>query len=90
MFEPVRAWMDHAADNELLNSAVGPGLVDFRPTRRGGPTRSTGAHRRPAQCQHASAWEQVGELLGLPHEARWHKIWDDCTEMRQLIYPPLW
>ena len=82
--------MDHAGDDELAKSAVEfQAWSIFNP--RGAVARLEQvpiAARRNASA--ASAWEQVAELLGLPHEARWHKIWDDCTEMRQLIYPPLW
>jgi hypothetical protein len=90
LFEPVRAWMDHASDLELLKSAVEfQAWSIFDP--RGAVARLEQvpiAARRNTGA--GSAWEQVAELLGLPHEARWHKIWDDSSEMRQFIYPPLW
>jgi hypothetical protein len=90
LFEPVRVWMDHAGDQELANSAV-----EFQAWSILDPRAAVArleqvpiAYRRDASA--ASTWQQVAEMLGLPHEARWHTFWDDFTEMRQLIYPLLW
>jgi hypothetical protein len=37
-----------------------------------------------------SARQRVSKSLRLSHEARWRDIWEDATEMRQMIYPGLW
>jgi len=90
LFEPVQDWIEHADDQELdRRVAVFQAWSIFDPraavARLAQVPLSSGRDRGAD-----SARQQVAEMLGLPHEARWRTIFGQFTELRQLQYPALW
>jgi hypothetical protein len=83
LFEPVRAWMEHT-DNldrafmgfeawSVFDPRAAVARLERMPTT---PTFELGADG-------ARVW--VAEMLGLPHDVRWQRLWRSYTEMSSVI-----
>jgi Carboxypeptidase regulatory-like domain len=90
VFEPVRAWMERVDDNELAKSALAFQAWAIFDPRAAAARLEQVAVAPQRESDGNDARTEVAEMMQLPHAARWRKIWEDFTKMRQLTYPPLW
>jgi hypothetical protein len=85
VFEPVRAWMEHADDRELAGA-----VVEFQAWSTLDPRAAAARLERvPVNPELDlvldSAGLAVSELLGLPHEERWRNVWLNNSYMEDIL-----
>jgi hypothetical protein len=84
LFEPVRDRMEHLDDVALARAQEFRAWSIFDP--RAAVARLEQVPINPKLEPSADfARERVAEILALPHEERWRRVWSDYTEMRDLV-----
>jgi len=85
LFEPVRALMEQTDGQELVRWQLEfMGWSIFNPRAAVARLEQAPVFSKLEPSLN-SARERVAELLGLPHEDRWRRVWSVYTEMRDLF-----
>ena len=88
VFEPVRAWLEHADDRELARPVV---PLAFQAWSLIDPRAAVARlEQLPVTPMLDSARQRVAELLWLPHEARWRNVWLNNSYMAEIMDRDLW
>ena len=83
VFEPVRAWLEHADDRELARPVV---PLAFEAWSLFDPRAAAARlEQLPVTPMLDSARRRVAELLWLPHEARWRNVWLNNSYMADML-----
>jgi len=85
LFEPVRALMEQTDDQELARwqfEFLGWSIFDPRAAVARLEQAPVTSKLEPSTNL---ARERVAEMLGLPYEDRWRRVWSVYTEMRDLF-----
>jgi len=86
LFEPVRALMEQTDDQELARWQFEfLGWSIFDPRAAVARLEQAPVAMTTLKPSGNFARERVAEMLGLPYEDRWRRIWSDYTEMRDLF-----
>jgi hypothetical protein len=83
LFEPIRAWIEHADDRELARPLA---PLAFQAWSVVDPRAAVARlEQLPVTPMADSARQRVAELLLLSHEARWRNVWINNSYMADIL-----